>query len=143
MTPPAEDELYQAALVARAKQGRARGRLPSPQRSVTLDNPLCGDRITLDVNLANGRVSAIGHQVRGCLLCEASAEIIAVQAPGKTSADLAEAGAALSAVLKNGSAAPAGEWSSLAVFAPVHRVKSRQECVLLPFEALHKALAAG
>ena len=29
----------------------------------------------------------------------------------------------------------------LAVFAPVHDVKSRRECVLLPFEALEKALA--
>ena len=142
MSPSADDELYQAALIARAKEGRARGRLSSPQRSVTLDNPLCGDRITLDVNLAGGRVTAVGHQVRGCLLCEASAEIIAAQAPGKTNVELAEATAAVTAILKDGAAAPGGEWSSLSVFAPVHRVKSRQECVLLPFEALAKALSA-
>ncbi len=137
------DELYQAALVARAKQGRSRGRLNNPQHSATLDNPLCGDRVTLDVDLSGGKVSAVGHQVRGCLLCEASAEIIAAQAPGKSPADLAEARAALAAILKDGKAAPAGEWSVLAIFAPVHRVKSRQDCVLLPFEALEKALAAG
>ena len=134
------DELYQAALVARAKQGRARGRLKNPQHSVTLDNPLCGDRVTLDVDLSGGKVSAVGHQVRGCLLCEASAETIAAQAPGKTPADLAKAAAAVTAILKDGSSAPAGDWSSLAIFAPVHRVKSRQDCVLLPFEALSKAL---
>jgi len=143
MSPPADDELYQAALIARAKEGRSRGRLPSPQHSVTLDNPLCGDRVTLDVNLAEGRVAAVGHQVRGCLLCEASAEIIAAQAPGKTNAELAAATAAVTAILKDGSAPPAGEWSSLSVFAPVHSVKSRQECVLLPFEALNKALSAA
>ncbi len=141
MSPPAEDELYQAALVARAKQGRARGRLSSPQHSITLDNPLCGDRVTLDVDLADGRVARVGHQVRGCLLCEAAAELIAVQAPGKTAADLAGATSAVTAILKEGKPAPAGEWSSIAIFAPVHRVKSRQECVLLPFEALNKALA--
>lgn len=135
------DELYQAALVARAKQGRTRGRLKNPQHSVTLDNPLCGDRVTLDVDLSGGRVAAVGHQVRGCLLCEASAETIAAQAPGKTSADLAQAAAAITAILKDGSMPPAGEWSSLEIFAPVHRVKSRQDCVLLPFEALGKALA--
>ncbi|HEY2890153.1 MAG TPA: iron-sulfur cluster assembly scaffold protein [Dongiaceae bacterium] len=143
MTLPAEDELYQAALVTRAKQGRTRGRLSSPQHSITLDNPLCGDRVILDVDLAHGRVSRIGHQVRGCLLCEAAAELIALQAPGKTAADLAGATSAVTAILKEGKPAPAGEWSSLAIFAPVHRVKSRQECVLLPFEALNKALAAG
>lgn len=143
MNPPAEDELYQAALVARAKQGRARGRLPSPQRSITLDNPLCGDRVTLDVDLADGRVAKVGHQVRGCLLCEAAAELIAGQAPGKSAADLAGATSAVTSILKEGRPAPAGEWSTLAIFAPVHRVKSRQECVLLPFEALNKALAGN
>lgn len=136
------DELYQAALVARAKQGRTRGRLTKPQHSITLDNPLCGDRVTLDVNLAEGRVSAVGHQVRGCLLCEASAEVIASQALGKTLGELADATSAVTAILKEGKAAPAGSWPELAIFAPVHRVKSRQDCVLLPFEALNKALAS-
>ncbi len=136
------EELYQAALVARAHAGRGRGRLAAPERSITLDNPLCGDRVTLDLHLADGRIAAVGHQVRGCLLCEAAAETIAAQAPGKTTAELAKATAAVTAMLKEGAAAPAGEWSSLAIFAPVHRVKSRQDCVLLPFEALGKALAS-
>ncbi len=136
------EELYQAALVARAKQGRTRGRLAQPQNSITLDNPLCGDRVTLDVNLTDGRVSAVGHHVRGCLLCEASAELIAAHATGKTQGELADATSAVTAILREGKDAPAGAWSELAIFAPVHKVKSRQDCVLLPFEALNKALAS-
>ena len=136
------DELYQAALVARAHAGRKRGRLSAPDRSMTLDNPLCGDRVTMDFHLADGRIAAVGHQVRGCLLCEAAAEMIALQAPGKSKAELAQATAAVTALLKSGDKAPTGEWSSLEIFGPVHRVKSRQDCVLLPFEALTRALAA-
>jgi nitrogen fixation NifU-like protein len=135
------EALYQAALVERAHAGRTRGRLPTPDRSVTLDNPLCGDRVTIDLTLQDGRVASVGHQVRGCLLCEASAETIAEHAPGKTAAELADAGEAVAAILRDGAPAPEGEWSTLAVFAPVHDVKSRRECVLLPFEALGKALA--
>lgn len=135
------EELYQAALVARAHAGRKRGRLAAPDRSMTLDNPLCGDRVTMDFGLVDGRVAAVGHQVRGCLLCEAAAETIAMHAPGKSKAELAGAMAVVTALLKAGEPAPAGEWSSLEIFAPVHRVKSRQDCVLLPFEALTKALA--
>ncbi len=135
------DELYQAELVARAHAGRNRGRLTKPDRSVTLDNPLCGDRVTLDLTLSGDRIAAIGHRVRGCLLCEAAAETIGRQAPGKTRADIAEATAAVAALLKQGAPAPAGEWATLAAFEPVHKVKSRQDCVLLPFEALAKALA--
>ena len=135
------EALYQTALVEHAQLGRKRGRLTAPDRSVTLDNPLCGDRVTLDLTLEDGRVGRVGHLVRGCLLCEAAAETIAEHAPGKTATELAEARAALAAILHEGAAAPAGEWSSLAIFTPVHAVKSRRDCVLLPFEALEKALA--
>ncbi len=135
------EELYQAALVARAHAGRKRGRLAAPDRSITLDNPLCGDRVTMDLRLADGRIAAVGHQVRGCLLCEAAAETIAMQAPGKSKAEIAQATAAVTAVVKQGARTPDGEWSSLGIFTPVHQVKSRQDCVLLAFEALGKALA--
>ena len=134
------DELYHAALVDLARAGRTRGRLARADRSVTLDNPLCGDRVTLDLALERGRVAEVGHKVRGCLLCEAAAETIAAHAPGKSAADLANAGAAVAAVVKEGAPAPEGEWSALAVFSPVYQVKSRRDCVLLPFEALEKAL---
>ena len=135
------DALYHAELVARAHAGRKRGRLAKPERSATLDNPLCGDRVTLDIALAGDRISAVGHQVRGCLLCEAAAETIARQATGKTRGEIAEATAAIAALLKDGAPAPEGDWASLAAFQPVRKVKSRQDCVLLPFEALAKALA--
>jgi nitrogen fixation protein NifU and related proteins len=135
------DELYHAELVARAHAGRGRERLANPDRSVTLDNPLCGDRVTLELSFAGERIGVIGHRVRGCLLCEASAETIARHAPGKTRAEIAEASAAITALLKEGAEAPTGEWESLDAFRPVRDVKSRQDCVLLPFEALAKALA--
>ena len=132
--------LYHSTLVEHAQAGRSRGRLAAPQRSATVDNPLCGDRVTIDLDLADGLVAAVGHLVRGCLLCEAAAEIIAGHAPGKTAAELAAAGAAARAIVNEGAAAPADDWSALAVFAPVHEIKSRRDCVLLPFEALAKAL---
>jgi nitrogen fixation NifU-like protein len=132
--------LYHSALVEHAQAGRARGRLATPDRSATVDNPLCGDRVTIDLDLADGLVAAVGHLVRGCLLCEAAAEIIANHAPGKNAAELAAAAAAARAIVNEGAAAPAGDWSALAVFAPVHEIKSRRDCVLLPFEALAKAL---
>src|SRR6516164_8127994 len=84
--------LYHSTLVEHAQAGRSRGRLAAPQLSATVDNPLCGDRVTIDLALADGRIAAVGHQVRGCLLCEAAAEIIADHAPGKTAAELAMAG---------------------------------------------------
>lgn len=133
------DDLYQQAIMERAKGRAGAGRLDTPDASVTVDNPLCGDRITLDVNLANGAIAAIGHQVRGCALCQASASVIATAAIGQTPAAANAGRDTLKSVLKGETAT--GAWSDLGIFAPVQRHKSRHDCVLLPFEALAQALA--
>lgn len=134
------DELYHRKLVERAQAGRARGRLEHPDATATLDNPLCGDRVTIDLKLAAGKVAAAGHKVRGCLLCEAAAAMIAEQAPGRPTGELAGLADEVRAYLQKGAAAPAG-WDCIEEeFAPVKAVKSRQDCVLLPFRALTRAL---
>lgn len=131
------DDLYQRAILQRAK-GPAK-RLDSPSASVTVDNPLCGDRVTLDIKLENGAIAAVGHLVRGCALCQASAAVIAATLPGHAPAAADAGREALDSVLMGGIAqAP---WQELAIFAPVQRHRSRQDCVRLPFDALAQALA--
>lgn len=131
------DDLYQQAILQRAKAPAKR--LENPSATVTVDNPLCGDRITLDLTLDGGTIKAIGHQVRGCALCQASAAVIAATAVGQAPAAATAGRQALDSVLKGGTA-PA-PWQELSIFAPVQRHKSRQDCVRLPFAALEQALA--
>ena len=133
------DELYQKAIIEQARAAKAAGRLEDPQASVVLDNPLCGDRITLDLSLEGDRVAGIGHRVRGCLLCQAAASAIGANAIGRTSAQLRETAANVTAMLR-GHPLSADGWPELAAFEPVRGFKSRHECVLLPFEALTEAL---
>jgi nitrogen fixation NifU-like protein len=140
-----KDDLYQQAILDLARQAIGHGRLEAPQVSVRVDNPLCGDRVTLDLDMADGRVSAVGHQVRGCLLCQAAATVIGARAPGQSAAALRETAERLRRLIVDGagaadSATIDGLWAELAAFAPVHRHKSRHECVLLPFTALGRAL---
>ncbi len=134
------DELYQQAILELARRARDAGRLEAPQASVTIDNPLCGDRITLDLNLADGRVQEVGHKVRGCLLCQAAAAVIGERAAGETGAALRDVAARLARAIREDPAAAEGLWPELGAFAPVHAHKSRHDCVLLPFEALIQAL---
>jgi nitrogen fixation NifU-like protein len=134
-------DLYHSELVTRARRAFGQGRLAMPAASVTLDNPLCGDRVTLDVQRGNGNVSAIGHEVKGCLLCEAAAATIAEFGQDRSPAELRQMAAAVAALLKDGTPVPE-EFAALKVFSPVHGAKSRRDCVLLPFEALEKALSA-
>ncbi len=134
------DELYQKAILGKAREATGAGTLAEPDASATVNNPVCGDRVTMEVRLSGGRVAAVAHKVRGCLLCEASASVVGANAPGATRAEIDAARAAVTALLRDGEPVLAESWSELSIFAPVTTHKSRHHCVLLPFEALIRAL---
>jgi nitrogen fixation NifU-like protein len=136
------DALYHDALVSLARAAAGAGRLEAPGATATRDNPLCGDRVTFEVLLAGGRIAAVAHRVRGCVLCQAAASFLGQRAPGASAAEVAGARTQVAALLAGGTLPSAG-WPGLEVFAPVRAVKSRHGCVLLPFDALGEALAGG
>ncbi len=134
-------DLYNERILALARSREGAGSLDEPRIRVTRDNPLCGDRITLDVRLEDGRIAAIAHRTRGCMLTEAAAALVARLARGATPEDAAALREAVAGLLAGRDDGPVPE--DLGVFAPVTAVKSRHECVLLPFDALVEAARAA
>lgn len=135
------DDLYQTALLRLASDATGHGRLAQPQASVTLDNPLCGDRIVLDLSLTDGHVSEIGHDVRACVLCQAAASLVGQHAPGSTPNALRDVARQVAAFLRAPeSQASLGPWDGLNALRPAAHIKSRHACILLPFRALEEAL---
>jgi nitrogen fixation NifU-like protein len=129
------DDLYHQAIMAKAKAAAGDHRLTRADASVTFDNPLCGDRVTLDIRREGQTIRAVGWQVRGCALCQAATLVIAAEAVGATEAEIGDALPALAAVLAGGEP-PAGRWAELAMFRPVASHPSRHGCVQLPVEAI-------
>lgn len=135
------DDLYHEAIVRLARDATGRGRLDAADGRATVDNPLCGDRVTVEVAIADGHIAAVGHQTRGCVLCEAAAAVIGQGAPGATPSSIDESAATLQAILSGGNAEATGRWAALAAFRPVAAKRSRHDCVRLPFTALREAMA--
>jgi nitrogen fixation protein NifU and related proteins len=133
------DQLYQDRIVALAKAKTGAGKLSAPTKSARKDNPLCGDRVSIDVRLDDaGRIAEIAHQVRGCLLCQASASALASVAVGRDKPGIELLRHDAEKAIGREPGEPADPF---AAFAPVRAHKSRHECVLLPFEALEAALS--
>jgi nitrogen fixation NifU-like protein len=132
------DDLYQQALLDLAKAAHGAGTLPSPDGEALRDSPLCGDRVRMQVALEGGRIRAIAHDVKGCLLCRAAASLVGLHGAGL---DAAGAGALRDRVAATlaGSEPPPG-WPELKLFEPVRPHRNRHGCVLLPFETLAAAL---
>ncbi|MBN8476079.1 iron-sulfur cluster assembly scaffold protein [Sulfuritalea sp.] len=133
------DALYQEAIKDYARADHGHGRLDAASAAVRLDNPLCGDRISLQVSLAAGRIVAIAHETKGCLLCRAAASLLGKRGPGLDATGVTATTAALEAILEQRSPPPT-DWPELGMFAPAGGHPSRHKCVLLPFRALAQAI---
>lgn len=117
------------------------GRLAGAQASAERHSPICGSRVVVELNLdAEGRIAALGQEVKACALGQASAALMGAHAIGRTQAELAEARGSLAAFLA-GTRADPGDWPGLAVFAGARNYPARHAAILLPFEAAAEAAA--
>ena len=101
---------------------------------------MCGDRVSIDVALEAGRIRALAHRVKGCLLCEAVASIIGARAVGARVEELHAIRTNVDRLLLDEPVVGAQWWPELEMFSPVRDYRSRHDCVRLPFEALAKSL---
>lgn len=129
--------LYSDAVVALA--ARKPERLAAPIVSAQRNNPLCGDRVTVDLQVAEGVVQAVGGAVRGCALCCASLAALMDDLPGRALTDLPGRIETVRQALVATAIVPEDPLAPL-LDKPVPRPRHR--CVLLPWDALTDALSS-
>jgi NifU-like protein involved in Fe-S cluster formation len=110
-------------------------RLESPQASAERNSPVCGSRVVVDLALdREGRIEALGLEVKACALGQASAALMGRHALGRTGAELEAARDAFAAWLAGAREDP-GEWPGLDLFAEARAFPARHAAILLVFEA--------
>src|SRR5690606_39255137 len=93
-------KLYSQLILARAAAIPLTERLAQPQVSARKRSPLCGSTVTVDLDLAEGRISGFGQDVKACALGQAAAAILGANAVGRTREEIARARDQLHAMLK-------------------------------------------
>ena len=78
------DELYQEVILDHTKNPRNYGKLEATIHQAEGNNPLCGDRIIVYLNVKNNSVKDISFQGSGCAISKASASIMTTLLKGKT-----------------------------------------------------------
>jgi|GEM_PF-2266133 len=111
------------------------------RRSASIDNPLCGDQIEVEIWSRNSRIIELGFDIRGCLLAEASAAVMRQLAIGQTYAELDQRIEQLEAFLDREQPLPRAWATALDCFTPVQAHPGRHDCLLLPFLAIQLARA--
>jgi nitrogen fixation NifU-like protein len=134
-------ELYQATIVDHDRAPRNAGALADPTHHATVDNPLCGDTVTLHARLEGGVIRDVAFEARGCALSRAAASIMTTMVRDRTADASRELAAAFERFVQAApDAAVPEELGELRAFAGVRRFRSRRVCALLGFRALLRAL---
>ena len=132
--------LYDTALLRLAATIPHLGRLPDPQGSADKRSAVCGSRVAADVVLdGQGRIAALGLEVSACALGQASANLMAAHAIGRSPEELAEARDTLAAWLAGERDTPGG-WPALDQLARALPHTGRHAAIRLPFEAVAEAV---
>lgn len=133
-------DLYQEIIVDHSKRPRNFHKLDEG-RSVEGFNPLCGDRLTLYIDVEDGAVKDVAFQGNGCAISTASASVMTEAIKGKPVGEvhaMFEKFHKLVTTGENGDAAEA--LGKLAVFAGVSEFPSRVKCATLAWHTLEAAL---
>jgi nitrogen fixation protein NifU and related proteins len=69
---------------------RNKGHLDAPDATAEGVNPLCGDEITLELNLSDGVVSDVAIDGQGCSISQSSASMMTEAIKGKTREEIDE-----------------------------------------------------
>jgi nitrogen fixation NifU-like protein len=120
------DDLYRQYIIEHYREPRNHGHLEQPDLEAGDTNPLCGDRIELDLQVEGDHVTAVRFDGRGCAISQASASMLTEKVEGATLDELR----ALS---------PDDIFEMLGVtIGP-----ARQRCALLSLRVLHLAIGGS
>ena len=133
--------LYNSEILRLAASIPFHSRIEGPMACVEKRSPVCGSRVTVDVDLdAEGRVAAVGMLVRACALGQASASLMGAHVVGRSADELAAARDQLAAWLAGARDAPP-DWPGMEIFAPALEHRGRHASIRLAFEAAAQAAA--
>jgi nitrogen fixation NifU-like protein len=83
-----DDPLYREEILDHYYSSPHRGKLECPDRVCDLDNPLCGDRIHLELCVDDdGRIAQVRFDGHGCVISQAATSLLADRVEGSTLAE--------------------------------------------------------
>jgi len=137
-------DLYQEVILDHNKQPRNFHKLPDATCSAEGYNPLCGDHLTVYLQLEDGVIRDISFEGSGCAISKASASLMTTSLKGKSAAEAETLFEEFHHLVTgtdgtaDGAARP--PLGKLEVFAGVREFPTRVKCASLAWHTLHAAL---
>jgi nitrogen fixation NifU-like protein len=133
--------LYEEVILDHNRSPRNWGEIPEA-RCIEGRNPLCGDRISLSVQVDDDVITDIKFTGEGCAISKASASMMTQAIKGKTREEATRLFERFHDLVmgRSAEAAPDKSLGSLRAFAGVARFPTRVKCATMAWHAMREAL---
>jgi nitrogen fixation protein NifU and related proteins len=136
-------DLYRDVILDHNRQPRNFGPLDPADASIEGFNPMCGDRLTLRLRMADGAISDIRFEGQGCAISTASASLMTEAVKGKTREQALQLFNSVHDLLTDDAAPTGEELGKLAALSGVREYPARVKCASLCWHTLASALKAA
>jgi nitrogen fixation NifU-like protein len=135
-------DLYRDVIVDHNRNPRNFGKLEPADAHADGHNPLCGDRLTMYVNLDGSNVREVKFEGSGCAISVASASLLTEAVKGKSLDEVKALFDDVHALLTQHDAnVDLGKLGKLAALSGVREFPARVKCASLCWHTLNAALA--
>ena len=135
-------DLYQEVILDHNKNPRNQGKLESADRTAEGYNPLCGDKLTVYVEMDGDRIEDIRFDGVGCAISQASASVMTTVVKGRTTAEVEELFRRFQKIVTGEESSPEEleKLGELAAMAGVSQFPTRVKCATLGWHTLLDAV---
>ncbi|MGH8801976.1 MAG: Fe-S cluster assembly sulfur transfer protein SufU [Casimicrobiaceae bacterium] len=134
-------ELYQQLVFDHYKRPRNHHSLGAPTHHAEGHNPLCGDEITIYLDVTEGIVRDVAFEGGGCAIATASASLMTEAVKGRPVAEVEKLFDDFHRMVTGSNGATPATLGKLDVLAGVREFPVRVKCATLAWHTLHAALA--
>ena len=135
-------ELYQQVILDHNKKPRNFRKLETANHSAEGYNPLCGDQLTVYLDLEDGLVKDVGFEGSGCAISKAAASMMTQAVKGKSKEQVENLFSEFHSMVTGelNEETEENNLGNLKIFAGVREFPVRVKCATLPWHTLHAAL---
>jgi nitrogen fixation protein NifU and related proteins len=132
-------ELYQEVILDHSRHPRNFGACPNCNRDAKGHNPLCGDRLSVQLDVEGDTIADAHFEGQGCAISVASASLMTDMVKGRTVAEARKLFEQFHALM-TGASTDETDLDKLSVLAGVRDYPVRVKCATLPWHTLVAAL---
>ena len=129
---------YKEIILDHFQRPRNRHELEDADIEEHIDNPLCGDHVTVYATFHNGAFEEVSFTGRGCSISQASASMLTEQVTGSSRDEVEEKIETFLEMMRTEEKEELGE---LAALKGIVQTPNRIRCATLAWEAMRRALS--